>query len=265
MRKRLYRYKFYRKYLTDLWGLLTTRNKKTKTLKFLVKKLVPIMKKRIRRMAKKSMRKKMYIKLALKKKFFDPNKIFDLSKISKQSRKVRTKRPTYRGLLLAMKKKMRVYYGMKINRKKLRKLSFLVKVRSNRFFSRILESRLDSLIFRSNFSSSILEARQLIKHGKVKILVPKLHNNLTWVNLDNPGHRVHYFTPIELQDRLKIRRKHYLIKTLKAYKFCCYPPDYLYVNFRLMHSFTTTKLRDPAVKFIFPGNLSYFFGLSKYF
>ena len=265
MNKRLFRYKFYRKYLTDLWGLLTTRNKKGRTLKFLVKKLVPVMKKKIRRMSKRDDRKKMYIKLALKKKFFDPNKIFDLSKISKQSRKSRRKRINYRGLLLAMKKKMRVYYGMKINRKKLRKLSFLVKVRSHKFFSRILESRLDSLLFRSNFCSSILEARQLVKHGKVKLLVPKKKNNLTWIHLENPGHRVPYFTPIQLDDILKIRRKHYLIKTLKAHRFCNYPPNYLYVNFSLMHSFTTTKLRDPEVKYIFLGNLSYFFGLSKYF
>lgn len=265
--KKLYRYKFYRKYVTDLWGLLTTRKKQNTTLKYISKKLVPLIRRKIKKIAKRKLRKKMYKKFALRKKYFNPNKIFDLSQVSKESRKLRVKRLTYRGLLLAMKRKMRVYYGLKISRKKLRKLSFLVKIKSNRFFSRILESRLDSLLLRSNFASSILEARQLVNHGKVNILVPRTKNSqrISWMTITNPGHRVPLYTPIEMKNKWKLKRKHYLVKTLLSRRLCSYPPDYLYVNFKMMHSFTTSRLRDSSVKFIFPGKLSYFAGLSKYY
>lgn len=263
--KQFLRYKYCRKYLIDSFASFTTRKKKNKTLKFIAKRLVPVVRRKIRKFSKKKIRKKMYAQFGLKRKYFKPNQIFDLTKVSKESRKLRIKRLTYKGLLLAMKKKMRVYYGLKINRKKLRKLSWLVKLKSNRLFSNILESRLDSLLLRSNFASTILEARQLVNHGKVNILVPRRNERLTWDTITNPGHRVALYTPLELKRKWKIKRKHFLIKTIISQKITSYPPNYLFVNFVLMHSFTTNNLRDSKVKFIFSGNLSYLTGLAKYY
>lgn len=262
--KQFLRYKYCRKYLVDSFAAFTTRKKK-KILKYIAKRLVPVVRRKIKKFSKRKLRKKLYQKFGLKRRYFNPNRIFDLTKLSKESRKIRVKRLTYKGLLLSMKKKMRVYYGLKLNRKKLRKLSWLVKIKANRIFSRILESRLDSLLLRSNFASTILEARQLVNHGKVNLLVPRRNVRLTWANITNSGHRVALYTPIELKKKWKIKRKHFLIKTLLAHKITSYPPNYLYVNYNLMHSFTTNKLRDNKVKFIFSGNLSYLTGLAKYY
>lgn len=74
------------------------------------------------------------------------------------------------GKQLAEKQKLREMYG--VNERQFRRL-FVLATKSNEItgtaFMRILESRLDNLVFRLGFASTRCAARQLVNHGHITV------------------------------------------------------------------------------------------------
>lgn len=83
----------------------------------------------------------------------------------------RPKRRTIYALRLEEKQKLRYYYGV-IRESQFR--SYFLKAKKTKgntgiSFLRLLESRLDVLIYRMNLVSTIFGARQLVAHGHIKV------------------------------------------------------------------------------------------------
>ncbi|MDY2728070.1 MAG: 30S ribosomal protein S4 [Candidatus Onthovivens sp.] len=80
------------------------------------------------------------------------------------------KKPSEYGKQLTEKQKLRDMYG--VNERQFRRL-FLMATKSNDVtgiaFFRILESRLDNLVYRMGFASSRAQARQLVNHGHILV------------------------------------------------------------------------------------------------
>ena len=96
----------------------------------------------------------------LKKRPYDPG----------QHGQDRKRKPSEYGVQLLEKQKLRTLYGL--NERQFRRLFILAKkdptVTGLAFF-RILESRLDNLVFRMGFARSRAAARQLVGHGHVLV------------------------------------------------------------------------------------------------
>lgn len=82
----------------------------------------------------------------------------------------RKKKPTEYGRQLVEKQKLRLMYG--VNERQFRRL-FLIASNSHEVtgiaFMRILESRLDNLVYRMGFARTRRAARQLVNHGHILV------------------------------------------------------------------------------------------------
>ncbi len=100
------------------------------------------------------------------------------------------------GLHLHAKQRIKSHYG-RVNERQFRnifKLATQMKGNTGENFIALLESRLDSMVYRMNIGSSIFLARQLVSHGH--ILVNKKRVNI-------PGYRVKVGDLIELKESSK--------------------------------------------------------------
>ena len=83
----------------------------------------------------------------------------------------RRSKPSEFGLLLAEKQKMRLSYGFIFEKqfKKYVDKATRMKGPTGEILLQLLESRLDSLVYRLGFAPTIPAARQLVSHGHVKV------------------------------------------------------------------------------------------------
>jgi small subunit ribosomal protein S4 len=80
-------------------------------------------------------------------------------------------KPSDYGIQLQAKQKLKAYYG-NINERQFRniyKKASMLKGDTSENLIGLLERRLDAVIYRSKFSTTIFSARQLINHGHVKV------------------------------------------------------------------------------------------------
>ena len=80
-------------------------------------------------------------------------------------------KPTDYGIQLNAKQKLKAYYG-NINERQFRniyKKASMLKGDTSENLIGLLEKRLDAVIYRAKFSTTIFSARQLINHGHVKV------------------------------------------------------------------------------------------------
>ena len=80
-------------------------------------------------------------------------------------------KPSDYGIQLQAKQKLKAYYG-NINKRQFRniyKKASMLKGDTSENLIGLLERRLDAIIYRAKFSTTIFSARQLINHGHVKV------------------------------------------------------------------------------------------------
>ena len=80
-------------------------------------------------------------------------------------------KPTDYGIQLQAKQKLKAYYG-NINERQFRniyKKAVMLKGDTGENLIGLLERRLDAVVYRARFSTTIFSARQLINHGHVKV------------------------------------------------------------------------------------------------
>jgi small subunit ribosomal protein S4 len=83
----------------------------------------------------------------------------------------RSSKPSDYGIQLQAKQKLKAYYG-NINERQFRniyKKASMLKGDTSENLIGLLEKRLDAIIYRAKFSTTIFSARQLINHGHVKV------------------------------------------------------------------------------------------------
>jgi small subunit ribosomal protein S4 len=105
-------------------------------------------------------------------------------------------RPTDYGIQLKAKQKLKFYYG-NISEKQFRKLfkeAAKAKGDASENFIGLLERRLDIIIYRSNFVSTVFAARQLVSHKHIKV-------NGKVVNI--PSYRLKSGDVIEIREKSK--------------------------------------------------------------
>ena len=88
-----------------------------------------------------------------------------------QHGQTKTSKPSDYGIQLQAKQKLKAYYG-NINERQFRniyKKASMLKVDTSENLIGLLERRLDAVIYRAKFSTTIFSARQLINHGHVKV------------------------------------------------------------------------------------------------
>jgi ribosomal protein S4 len=109
----------------------------------------------------------------------------------------------------------------------------------NFFFIKILESRLDTILYRSFFTLSIKNARQLITHGHVFVNKNVIRTNSLI---------------LKKGDLIEINPKyHKLIKKNIDYLFIWpIPPKYLFINFRTFQIIFHGYLEDTNISTQFP-------------
>jgi len=88
-----------------------------------------------------------------------------------QHGQTRSSKPSDYGIQLQAKQKLKAYYG-NINERQFRniyKKASMLKGDTSENLIGLLERRLDAVIYRAKFSTTIFSARQLINHGHVKV------------------------------------------------------------------------------------------------
>ena len=88
-----------------------------------------------------------------------------------QHGQTKTSKPSDYGIQLQAKQKLKAYYG-NINERQFRniyKKATMLRGDTSENLIGLLERRLDAVIYRAKFSTTIFSARQLINHGHVKV------------------------------------------------------------------------------------------------
>ena len=88
-----------------------------------------------------------------------------------QHGQTKTSKPSDYGIQLQAKQKLKAYYG-NINERQFRniyKKASMLKGDTGENLIGLLERRLDAVIYRAKFATTIFSARQLINHGHVKV------------------------------------------------------------------------------------------------
>ena len=88
-----------------------------------------------------------------------------------QHGQTRSSKPSDYGIQLQAKQKLKAYYGNIIERqfRNIYKKAVMLKGDTGENLIGLLERRLDAVIYRSKFATTIFSARQLINHGHVKV------------------------------------------------------------------------------------------------
>lgn len=117
------------------------------------------------------------------------------------------------------------------------KMFFTNTILNQSFFIELLESRIDNILYRSNFVLSIRKARQAISHGHIYVNNVKIKDNS-------------YF--VKKGDLIIINIKScYLIKNIRN-KFLFIPPKYLLINYKTFQIYVIANIRITKIINIFP-------------
>ena len=95
-----------------------------------------------------------------------------------QHGQTKTSKPSDYGIQLQAKQKLKAYYG-NINERQFRniyKKASMLKGDTSENLIGLLERRLDAVIYRAKFSTTIFSARQLINHGHVRVNGKKVNS-----------------------------------------------------------------------------------------
>lgn len=189
-----------------------------------------------------------------KKKFF----IYDLNKyvISKFSNSFKRK---YK-IVLQNKKKVNLFYGSlsKAHLKKQKNILFKKKgSRKNKFdrnllFVELFETRLDVVLYRSHFVTSVTEARQLILHKNVKVnnkIITKSSYVTTPGDIISIDHNLHKL----------------ILKNIYGSHFWPIPPKYLDINYKTFEICFLNKVRNYNIVNLFPFPLNLHHTLKSFF
>jgi len=142
-----------------------------------------------------------------------------------------------------IKKKIKLFYGglrtefiknqvKKVVKRKVKLIKFCLNF--NSFFLNLMESKLDIVLYRSNFVSTIQLARQLILHKHVKVNNVIVTNSSYFLKKGD----IIYFNKIgrnivELDMRNAYRRK--------------LPPKYLIINYKTLQIIFNTSIYEPKL------------------
>jgi ribosomal protein S4 len=201
-------------------------------------------------------------------------------RIDQNEPKRKRKKTTLARDLFIMNRKLRSFYGnikrlqlRRYARNKIYKLQFklirgfnlnkVLNYKNKNIFNKVLainsflsliEHRLDIILYRSNFVSTIYQARHLIKYKKIFI------NNIlaTFCNF-----QVKNFDIISLSINIELNFFKYLKFKLKNKKILNYPPSYIYVNYNLMKSCIIKNPNYNIIPFPFSIDLKKWLGLAK--
>jgi ribosomal protein S4 len=260
-------YKKYRRYRCDLWSKIASKRKNN----FITNKLYSFaygdLRRRLRTVSDRTKK--------ITRHFFrrtwtfngNPNQMYRVNVPTTQRRK---KFNPFSGVILKLRRKLSLFYGggrIRIQtfrrygrfarEKRSRQLILLNKNNNFLFhdkqsYATIMESRLDVLLFRTNFVDSIYIARHYIFHRKCKVQ--------EYPRISHPSFLVKNYQRFFLKGTCaKTMRKNLLQRMKKG--FFIAPPAYLYVNYGLMIAF---RIEDPVttrVSFSFteyPGALAQF-------
>lgn len=157
IKKQKHNFKLVRRFQEDLWGRYSISNKSTQVLNFVYEAHQNSFKHR-------NLLKKRFFFLVRKKEKFVYKVVTDEQEFKKKKRTIKINE--YLSML-----KLRRFYGnlRKRNFKRIFKEKGLNDNYLGRSFAYFLESRLDVILYRSNFFTSIYEARQYINHKKILV------------------------------------------------------------------------------------------------
>ena len=88
-----------------------------------------------------------------------------------QHGQTKTSKPSDYGIQLQAKQKLKAYYG-NINERQFRNIyrkALSKKGDTSENLIALLESRLDTIVYRAKFASTVFSARQMINHGHIKV------------------------------------------------------------------------------------------------
>lgn len=212
VKKSQHNLKLIRRFEEDIWGVLALKNKPSKVLNYIYE-------------AYQNNYKYKKLLKDTKKSFFLVRKRgqFLYKVVSEEQEFKRRKRTlkinNYLNLL-----KLRRFYG-NIGRKKFKRSFKNLALTPNvatRSFGYFLESRLDVVLYRANFFSSIFAARQYINHKKVYV------NGLL---VNKPGYRIKIDDLINVEEVSLFYSQ--IKKRLLNNQILCNYPKYLYVDYAL--------------------------------
>lgn len=276
--------KIYKKYKVDFWGTIAHSYKQTKIAAYLLYYAEKIIRNFLYKFKKPKQRKFLY---SIFSKRLARSVFQKFSFEIKSKARAKEKKPlTFHGRMLELRRKLLIFYTDRYRRKPLRKYTWIARFgrtqtflfsfgpqkilyfNEKRSFTSYFETRLDVLLFRSLFTSSMYEARQLVRHrkmvigngikkgGKLKFKIPYLH----YTSLSP-------FVVFSLVHSLRIKRKFYLIKELYSFRILNYPSNYLLVNFVTMYAFRLPMISEKYVTYPFSSrvDISFFGAIARYF
>ena len=151
-------------------------------------------------------------------------------------------------LILHNKKKISLFYGNLLNKYLKKKSEVAIKIKKknlkklinhNTFLISLLEQRLDTILYRSHFATSMRNAKQLILHKHVKV------NNYVVTNSS-------YI--IKQGDFIKLNKiiKPYIFKNICDSHFWPLPPKYLQINYKTLEILITENINLQNFSVLFP-------------
>ena len=135
---------------------------------------------------------------------------------------------------LLNKKKFNIFFGGVLKKKLKKQIKSIICLKKRDFnfsFIELFESRLDSVLFRSHFSSSLRNSEQIISHGCIKVN-DKIIKNKSYLlkpgDLISINPKYFYITP------KKFKRLKNLSFWSNYFWFWCTPPGYLIIKYKTM-------------------------------
>lgn len=225
--------KVIRRFEEDIWGILATATKPSRVLNYLFESYKNNYK------YKRLLKRQSFFLLKKQDKF--------LYQVATEDKEFRRKKRTIKINNYLNMLKLRCFYG-NLGLKKFKRIFRQNSLNSNlvaRSFSYFLESRLDVILYRANFFSSIYAARQYINHKKVYV---------NGVVVNKPGYNVSINDIITLSNYQDFYLD--LQSRLKNDSILVNYPKYLEVNYKLGAIIFARLPENNEVPFPFFMNLS---------
>lgn len=209
-KKNQHNLKVIKRFGEDIWGILALKDKTSRALNYVFEVYSNNYK---------------YRRLLKKRQFFlSAKKLKFLYKPVSEEKEFKRKKRSMKINSYLTRLKLRRFYGS-ITKQELKKVIQNASLNTNilgRSFIYLLESRLDVILYRANFFSSIMAARQYINHKKVYI---------NGILADKPSQRLFVNDIISISDPLLVYQQ--IQQRLEKKKFLINYPQYLEVNYRL--------------------------------
>lgn len=149
---------------------------------------------------------------------------------------------------LNAKKSLSLFYGGLLEKYLKKQINFSLRKTTysrknfgniNLFFIKILESRLDTVLYRSFFTLSVRSARQLITHGHVFVNKKVVRTN-SFI--------------LKKGDLIEINKKYHklILKNIQRANTWPIPPKYLLINFRIFHILFNENIEGTNFSIHFP-------------